>query len=208
MGEVADALVDGLRAPAPPMLYMSIDQSPQAVQTIDVRARGSLQSLPAEIRDSLHTLAPALPIIEIVPLDVQFHDGLSTEELLARLTSVFAALTLTLAAIGFYGLLSFRVARRASEIGIRMALGATRTQVRALFVRQTLGILLAGAIPGTALALATGYLARNLLYGAGVMNLGALCFAFGVLAATGVVATLVPAHRAASIDPIEALRSE
>jgi predicted permease len=208
VGEVGDALVDGLRAPAPPMLYMAIDQSPAAVQTIDVRARGSLQSLPAEIRDNLHTLAPALPITEIVPLDVQFQDGLSTEELLARLTSVFAALTLALAAFGFYGLLSFRLARKTSEIGIRMALGANRNQVRALFVRQTLAILLAGSIPGTALALATGYLARKLLYGAGTMNVGALCFAFCVLAATGVLATLVPAHRAASINPVDALRSE
>ena len=208
VGEVADALVDGLRAAPPPMVYMPINQKPAPVQTIDIRSQGSLQTLPAEIRDSLHTFAPALPVTEIVPLDVEFHDGLSTEGLLARLTSVFGALTLALAALGFYGLLSFRLARRTSEIGVRMALGATRTQVRALFVSQTLAILFAGAIPGAALALGTGYMARKLLYGAGAMDLWALGFAFCVLAATGVLATLLPAHRAASIDPMQALRSE
>ena len=208
VGEVADALVDGLRAAAPPMVYMPINQNPQAISTIDVRSQGSLQTLPGELRDSLRAFAPALPVTEIVPLDVEFDDGLSTEGLLARLTSVFAALTLALAALGFYGLLSFRLARRTPEIGVRMALGATRAQVRALFVRQTLAILLAGAIPGAALALGAGYTARRLLYGAETMDLWALGFAFCVLAATGVLATLVPAHRAASVDPMQALRSE
>jgi hypothetical protein len=208
VGEVADARVDGLRSAAPPVVYRSINQNPQPIGTIEVKSSGSLKTLPIEIRDSLHTLASALPVTEIVPLDVEFEGGLSAEELLVRLTSVFGALALALAALGFYGLLSFRVARRTSEIGIRMAMGATRTQVRSLFLGQTLKILLAGVIPGAALAFAASYLARKLLYGAGAMDLWALGFAICVLAAVGVLATLVPAHRAASIDPIHALRRE
>jgi macrolide transport system ATP-binding/permease protein len=76
------------------------------------------------------------------------------------------------------------------------------------FVRQTLAILFAGAIPGAGLAVGIGYMARKLLYGAGTMDLWALGFAFCVLGATGLLATHVPAHRAASIDPMQALRSE
>ena len=208
VGEVADARVDGLHASAPPMAYFSLRQRPDPVQSIQVRVHGPLNTLPTEIRDTLHRLAPALPVPEIVPLDVAFSDGLSTEELLARLTSVFGALTLALAALGFYGLLSFRVARRTSEIGIRMALGATRVQVQTLFVMQTLAILLAGLVPGAALSLVMAWLARKLLYGAAAMNIGALAFAVCVLVAVGLLATFIPARRAASIDPMHALRAE
>jgi predicted permease len=208
VGEVADARVDGLRSDAPPAVYFSIDQRPDPIQSIEVRARGSLKTLPTDIRDILHRLAPELPVTEVVPLHDEFEDGLSTEALLARLTGAFAALALGLAVLGFYGVLSFRVARRSSEIGVRMALGATRSHVRALFLSQTLQILLAGLIPGVALALGASYLARKLLYGAGTMDISALGFAVFVLATAGLLATLVPANRAASIDPMRALRSE
>jgi predicted permease len=208
VGEVADARVDGLRSDAPPVAYFPIDQRPAPVQSVEVRVRGPLSSVPAEIRESLYKLAPALPVTEIVPLDLEFDDGLSTEALLARLTSIFGALTLALAALGFYGLFSFRVARRTSEIGVRMALGATRSQVRAMFLGQTLQIMVAGLIPGLALALGTSYFARRLLYGAGRMDLWALGFAVVMLGAVGLLATFVPAHQAASIDPMRALRSE
>jgi predicted permease len=208
VGEVADARVDGLRAAAPAVAYFPIDQRPEPVQSIEVRARGPFTSLPAEIRQSLYQLAPALPVTEIVPLNLQFDDGLSTEALLARLTSIFGALTLALAALGFYGLFSFRVARRTSEIGVRMALGATRSQVRSLFLSQTLRIMVAGLIPGLALALGAAYFARKLLYGTGPMDFWALGFAALVLTTVGLLATLVPAHQAASVDPMRALRSE
>jgi predicted permease len=208
VGEVADARVDGLRSEAPPVAYFSIDQRPAPVQSVEVRVNGSLSSLPAEIRESLYKLAPALPVTEIVPLELEFDDGLSTEALLARLTSIFGALTLALAALGFYGLFSFRVARRTPEIGVRMALGATRAQVRALFLGQTLRIMVAGLIPGLALALGTSYFARKLLYGTGPMDLWAPGFAVLILAAVGLLATFVPAHQAASMDPVRALRNE
>jgi predicted permease len=208
VGEVADARVDGLRSDAPPAVYFALDQRPAPISSIEVRARGSLKSLPTDIRDVLRRLAPELPVTEIVPLHDEYEDGLSKETLLARLTSAFAALTLGLAVLGFYGVLSFRVARRSSEIGVRMALGATRSQVRVLFLRQTLQILLAGLIPGAVLALGASYLARKLLYGAGAMDIAALGFAVFILASAGLLATLVPANRAASIDPMRALRSE
>jgi len=208
VGVVADARFDGLRSDAPPVVYLPIEQSPQPVQTINVRARGSMDALPTELHDLLHSLAPALPVTEIVPLNIEFQDGLSRETLLARLTGVFGALTLALAALGFYGMLSFRVARRTTEIGIRMAMGSTRIQVLMLFLRQTLLILFAGVLPGIALSLALHGFAKKLLYGAGTMEASALAVSIVVLAFVGFLATLIPARRAASINPMDALRSE
>jgi predicted permease len=208
VGEVADARVDGLHAPAPPVAYFSLEQRPDPVQAIELRVHGPLNTLPAEIRHTLYRIAPALPVTEIVPLDDEFSGNLSSEELLARLTSVFGVLSLALAALGFYGLLSFRVARRASEIGIRMALGATRGQVQTLFLAETLAILLIGFVPGAVLSLIMASVARKLLYGAATMNGWAVAFSVCVLVAAGLVATSIPARRAASIDPMQALRGQ
>jgi predicted permease len=208
VGEVADARLDGLREPAPPVVYLSADQNSDVIHTIELRAAGPLGPVAKQIRQALHTLAPELPVTEIVALNTEFEDELATETLLARLTAVFGALTLALAALGFYGLLSFRVTRRTAEIGIRMALGATRAQIQILVLRQTFVILLTGILPGVVLTEAMSRAARSVLYGSGRADSVALLFATAALIAVGVIATLLPAHRAASTDAIQALRNE
>jgi predicted permease len=208
VGEVGDARVDGLRLPAPPVAYFSVDQGGEPAGTIEVRAAGDPANIAADIRRRLQSVDSALPISEIVPLNTEFEDGLSTEKLLARLTAIFAGLTLALAAIGFYGLLSFHVTRRTSEIGVRMAVGATRGQVHGLFLRQTLVILVEGIVPGIVLTEMVGRTARTLLYGIQETDPWALLLAVCVLGVTGLLATLLPARRAASLDPVKALRSE
>jgi predicted permease len=208
VGEVDDARVDGLRLPAPPVAYFSIEQGGEIAGSIEVRAAGSPANIAADIRRSLQSVDPNLPIAEIVPLNTEFEDGLSIETLLARLTAVFAALTLTIAAIGFYGLLSFHVTRRTAEIGVRMAVGATRAQVHGLFLRQTLLILVVGLIPGLVLTEIVARTARTLLYGVRETDPWALLLPVFILFSSGMVATLIPARRAASLDPVKALRSE
>ena len=208
VGEVADTRVDGLRSPAPPVVYLSIDQNPAPIHTIEVRANGPLGALMPEIRQTLNRLEPGLPVTEIVTLNNEFEDGLTAERLLARLTAIFGALTLALSALGFYGLLSFRVTRRTSEIGVRMALGATRGHILMLVLRQTFVILLAGIFPGIVLTEVISRAARSVLYGSGRAGLVALLFATAALVSVGVLATLLPARRAASIEAIRALRSE
>jgi predicted permease len=208
VGVVGDARVDGLRVAPPPVAYFSLEQGGEVAGTIEVRAFGSPKNIAADIRRALQSANPDLPIAEIVPLNTEFEDGLATEKLLARLTTIFAALTLTIASVGFYGLLSFLVARRTAEIGVRMALGATRSQVQVLFLRQTLQILLAGLIPGILLTEFAVRAARTLFYGVSETDPWALLLAICVLFSSGILATLLPARRAASLDPVKALRSE
>jgi predicted permease len=208
VGEVGNAQVDGLRRPAPPVAYFSLEQGTAPAGTIEVSALGSPTNIAADIRRSLQSVDPDLPISEIVPLDTEFDDGLSTEKLLARLTAAFAGMTLALAAIGFYGLLSFQVVRRTSEIGIRIAMGATPGQVIELFLLQTATILISGILPGIVLTVLVGRSARTLLYGVRETDPWAFAAASCVLIAGGLLATLIPARRASALDPIETLRAE
>jgi len=208
VGVVGDAHVDGLRLPAPPVVYLSLEQGGDSAATIEVSAVGSPANIATDIRRSLQAVDPDLPIADIVPLNTEFDDGLSTEKLLARLTATFAGLTLALAAIGFYGLLSFQVIRRTSEIGIRIALGSTRGQVLRLFLRQTMLILISGILPGIVLTLLVGRSARTLLYGVRETDPWALVAASCVLIAGGLLATVLPARRASALDPIQTLRAE
>jgi predicted permease len=208
VGEVDDARVDGLRLPAPPVAYFSLEQRADEAATIEVRSTRSPANIAADIRRSLQSVDPNLPIAEIVPLNTEFEDGLSSEKLLARLTAIFSGLTLVIAAIGFYGLLSFHVTRRTVEIGVRMAVGATRTQVHGLFLRQTITILIAGLIPGIVLTEMVGRIARTLLYGVRETDPWSLLLAICVLFFSAVFATFLPARRAAALDPVKALRSE
>ncbi len=207
VGVAGNAHVDGLRQPAPPVAYFSLEQGGGG-GTIEVSVKGSPAVAAEEVRRALVSVDPRLPISDIVPLQTEFDDGLSTEKLLARLTATFAGLTLALAAIGFYGLLSFQVVRRTSEIGVRMALGATRWQVVGLFMRQTLLILIGGILPGLLLTVLVGRSARTLLYGVRETDPGTVAAACCVLIAGGLLAAALPARRASALDPVKTLRAE
>jgi predicted permease len=208
VGVVGNAHVDGLRSPAPPVAYFSLEQGENPAGTIEISILGSPQNAIPDIRRALKEVDPALPISEIISLDTEFGDGLTSERLLARLTATLAGLTLALAAIGFYGLLSFHVVRRTAEIGIRMALGATRGQVVTLFLRHTALILGSGILPGIVLTVVAGRSARTLLFGVKETDPWALALASGVLIVGGLLATLVPARRASGLDPVQTLRAE
>jgi hypothetical protein len=208
VGEVADARVNGPAQDVPPVAYMSIDQNPAPVNSIRVRAVGDPRQVSDSVRQALQEVDPGLAVSEIVSLATQLNDELGTEKLLARLAGIYAGLTLLLVAIGFYGVMSSRTARRRSEFGIRLALGATRGQIEKLIVGQTVRILLAGLIPGALLSIFAVRTAGHFLYGSVRNNSLEVVLASVVLAVTGCLATLIPARSAAKTDPAGTMRSE
>jgi predicted permease len=208
VGEVADARVNGAEHEAPPVVYMSINQKPDPVNSIRVRAIGDPRLLSEGVREALHEVDPALSVSEIVTLAEELNGDLGTEKLLARVAGIYASLTLLLVAIGFYGVMSSRTVRRRSEFGTRLALGATRRHIQFLVVGQTIRILIAGILPGAILSILTVRTANHFLYGSISENSLAIIAAGLVLACASCIATLVPAHRAALADPMETLRSE
>ncbi len=208
VGEVADARLDDLRSAPSAIAYRCLNQSPTFASSIEVRADGPPSALYSTIRQSLASAEPNLPIDSIISLRAEYEHGLSKEKLLARLTSIFGFVAMALAALGFYGLLSFNVAVRTREIGIRMVMGAAPGDVRALLLRQTFGILAAGIVPGIILVELAGLAVRSLLFGAGAVHLGPLSAAAATLIVIGVLAALRPAIRAAQIDPVTSLRAD
>jgi len=208
VGEVADARVNGAQREAPPVVYMDINQHPAPVNSIRVRAVGDPREVSQSVRHALFEVDPALPVSEIVPLAAELNGDLGTEKLLARLAGVYAGLTLLLVAIGFYGVVSSRTARRRSEFGIRLALGASRRHIQMLIVGQTARVLLAGILPGAILSVLALRAASHFLFGSVSANLLAIVAAGLVLACAGGIATLIPARRAAFADPLQALRND
>jgi ABC-type antimicrobial peptide transport system permease subunit len=142
------------------------------------------------------------------PFDRQVNDNFVQDRLLARLTTLFGVLALILASVGLYGVMSYFVVRRTSEIGIRMALGATRSSVMGIVLRGVGLQLGLGIVIGIPAALVAGNLMASQLYGVTSYDPLALAGASLVLGLCATAAGLIPARRAATIDPMQALRTE
>jgi predicted permease len=159
-------------------------------------------------RRTLAAIDPNLSVTHFSPYDAEVAGNFNQDRLLARLTTSFGALALILASVGLYGVMSYFVARRTSEIGIRMALGAARTGVVAMMLRGALWQLLIGLAIGIPGALVAGHFMASLLYEVKTYDPLVFLGAILLLAACATVAGFIPAIRAASIDPMQALRTE
>jgi predicted permease len=162
----------------------------------------------ALIRQTLAGIDPNLTVMDLRTLDAQVAGNFNQERLIARLTSLFGILALILASVGLYGVMSYFVARRTGEIGIRMALGATRQGVVAMVLRGALWQILIGLALGIPAALFAGHLMAHQLYGVGSYDPLAFIAAAAALAVCAAFAGFLPARRAASIEPMQALRIE
>ncbi len=190
------------------MVYTPLLQSPREWQVLTVRVRGNAEGFEHQLADLIHYIAPAMPLQQFKTMAVQRDSSIARQRMLALLSSMFGALALFLSAVGLYGLVSYSIARRTREIGIRVSVGARPAQVVWMFLREHLALVIAGAIAGSVLALAASRLVRSLLYEVPKMDLSSLYIAAALLFVVAITATLIPASRAMHVDPVEALRSE
>jgi len=148
-----------------------------------------------------------LPVREIVTLSELFQRGLSRERLVARLAGSFGVLALLLAAIGLYGVIGYSVSRRTNEMGVRLALGASPGGVRALVMRESVALSLAGLVFGFVLLLPIQGLTGRLVYGMSPRDPLSIAVAAAILFVVTTASAFVPAWRASRIDPVDAIRS-
>ena len=151
---------------------------------------------------------PGMPLISIRTLREQVASQFTQQRLIARLTSFFGVLSLVLASIGLYGVTAHNAGRRVSEIGVRMALGANRGDIVRLVVRGAFGLVLFGLLIGLPLTFAAGRFLSTQLYGMNPYNPVVILAAVVTLGLSALVASFVPAFRASSISPLDALRAE
>jgi len=209
VGVVRDAKYSDMREAPPRVYYTPYAQVPaQSAMTYYVRTLVDPNALAETVSGTVRAVDPNLPIRDLRTMDDQIADNLSRERLLSVLTACFAGLATLLAALGLYGVLAYNVARRTREIGIRMALGANTSDVRALVVRQTGDILAAGAAAGVGAAAAAGKLVESVLYGMKPWDPAVYAAALAVLGTIALIAAYVPARRASAVDPLVALRYE
>jgi len=219
VGVVEDAKYQDAREPAYetfflPFLQMAKDPKlafmigSHYIQDIELRVAGQPQNLEAAVRRTLADIDPNLNVLKVISLQEQLTRNFNQDRLIARLTELFGIVALLLACVGLYGVTAYSVARRTGEIGIRMALGANRASVLGLVLRGVLAQLCVGLAAGLPVALAGGRLLSSQLFGVKSHDPVIVATAAIVLAASALLAGLVPARRAASIEPMRALRTE
>jgi predicted permease len=206
VGVVRDAKYNDVRAATKPMFFRSIQQFPGRIRAIEVRTAAPAPVIVAAVRQALLEAGPDLMVLRVAPLTGQIERTLAAERLMSRLCATFGVIALLLAAVGLYGVLSYAVAQRTAEIGIRMALGATGRHVRALIVRQSLLVVAGGVIVGLTLALVGTRFITAFLYGLTPTDAGTIFAATAVLTGAAAVAAYLPARRASRVEPVVALR--
>src|SRR5262249_53981873 len=193
---------------APPTIYTPFAQTPFMWLYVMVRTTGTLDSMVPTLRSAVSAVEPSLTPANVRPMTAVFAQTVAEPRFNMMLVSAFAALALLLSSIGIYGVIGYSVAQRTQEIGVRMALGASRRDVLRLIVSEGIAIGLVGIAVGLVGALVGTHVMSTMLVG--VSPRDPITFAAGalVLLLMAVVASFVPALRAARVEPVAALRAE
>jgi predicted permease len=211
IGVVQDAryTYTDLKDDLPNMAYLPVAQRPDDyLNSIEIRAEGNPGALADTIRDVLHEAEPRLSVSSVETLDGRVVRTMRHERLLARLTMGFSTVALFLACLGLYGTISYAVTRRTAELGVRIALGASRGAVQWLILREALTLVLIGLLVGLPSAFVVSRTMATLFYGIPPSDLAAHGAAVGTLVVVAALAAYLPARRASRVDPILALRAE
>ncbi len=209
VGVVSDAKYRSLREPFSPILYEAMGGSDRSdLVVLNVRTRVRPEAIFEPVRKAVASIDATLGLLEVHRMDEEMDASVASERLLAALASIFAGLAALIAVVGLYALLTYAVAQRQREIGIRMALGADAMDIAALTMRQTLGIALSGIAAGLGGALAAGPLIRSLLYGVSPQDPASLATAAVLAIVVAAAATAIPTADAMRIEPADALRRE
>lgn len=175
---------------------------------VGARTAGDPAAMTKTIAAAVHAVDPTLALADVRTLDQIKDEDLSGDRFSLLLYASFAAIALSLAVIGIYGVMAFAVGERSHEIGVRMALGATRERVVRMVLREGLVLALAGLVLGLVGAYFVGRAMRSTLYGVGSIDVSAFCSVGAILLGSALVACYFPARRAAAVDPMKALRIE
>ena len=209
VGVVRDAKYFQLGLDGRPMVYLPVDQQPGELHDVEVRvAAGATPAVGGALRRVIAEVAPDLPVLRVATMSEQVARSLAPQRAVARLAGFFGLLALLLAAVGLYGVMSYGVARRTNEIGLRIALGAPRAQVVGLVMRDTARLIAAGVAAGLAGALAATRVAASQLFGVSARDPATMLAATLAMVAVALAAGFLPARRAAGTDPMVALRHE
>jgi ABC-type antimicrobial peptide transport system permease subunit len=173
-----------------------------------VRYNGDFNTISKEVQQAIHSINRTLPISRITTLDEQVALSITNQRLVAQLSAFFGLLAVFLSCIGIYGLMSYIVSRRTNEIGIRIAIGASRADVRWLVMREIVLLVIIGTAVGIPVALAGSRLVTNMLFGVSGLNWISLAGSVAGLLLVGLIAGYLPAQRASRADPMVALRYE
>ena len=205
VGVVADMREGALRAEVPPAIYIPITQRSSDAMYVVIRGALPSPALTAILRETVRSMDANLPLAQVRTLDDIMANGVATERVTASLLGTFAGLALLLAAVGLYGVISYSVAQRTQELGVRAALGARQSDLMRLVFRQGTGVLVAGLAVGAVVAFGFSGLIASQLYEIGPRDPATFAIAGALLAFVALAATLVPALRATRSDPLQAL---
>jgi len=207
-GVIADARTESLADPGTPQMYVDIYQHPAKFLALYLRGPVDPAAIPAQVRTQVQAVDAEIPVFHPETLDDVLSSSLSVRRFSMQMVALFAASALLLAALGIYGTISFLVNEQSREIAIRLALGAQRSNILKMVLRQGLTLAAAGAAVGLVGALIVAHLMAGLLYGVSPYDLSTFATVTAVLTTVAIAASYIPALRAMRLDPITTLHAE